>query len=38
MQWNIGYYGAIHRLGCDMYDKRLEGNVTTVVWNRNGIK
>lgn len=37
-QCNIGYYGAIHRLGCDMYDKRREDKLTTMVWNRNSIK
>lgn len=38
MQWTSGYYGAIRCLSCDMYDKRREGNVTMVGWNRNGIK
>lgn len=33
----IEHYGVILCLGVDMYDKRLEGNSTTVVWTRNGL-
>lgn len=33
-----GQFWVISCLGCDMYDERLESNMTMVVQNRNGIK